>query len=113
MGPPNAAKVLRDALCMGADEAYLLTDRAFAGSDTLATSFALSCCAKKIGNFDLILCGRQAIDGDTAQVGPQIAEKLSIPQISYVKSPCTSGQPSRQNARLKAATKSGMPSPVF
>ena len=76
MGPPNASKVLRDALCMGADEAVLLTDRAFAGSDTLATSYALSCCAKKIGDFDLILCGRQAIDGDTAQVGPQIAEKL-------------------------------------
>ena len=85
MGPPNAAKVLRDALCMGADEAVLLTDRAFAGADTLATSYALSCCAKKIGDFDLILCGRQAIDGDTAQVGPQIAEKLSIPQISYVE----------------------------
>jgi len=63
----------------------LLTDRAFAGSDTLATSYALSCCAKKIGSFDLILCGRQAIDGDTAQVGPQIAEKLALPQISYVE----------------------------
>lgn len=85
MGPPNAAEVLRDALCRGADEAILLTDRAFAGSDTLATSFALSCCAKKIGKFDLILCGRQAIDGDTAQVGPQIAEKLALPQISYVE----------------------------
>ena len=77
MGPPNAAEVLRDALCRGADEAVLLTDRAFAGADTLATSYALTCCAKAIGNFDLILCGRQAIDGDTAQVGPQIAEKLA------------------------------------
>ena len=85
MGPPNAAEVLRDCLCRGADEAVLLTDRAFAGSDTLATSYALSCCAKKIGHFDLILCGRQAIDGDTAQVGPQIAEKLGLPQISYVE----------------------------
>ena len=85
MGPPNAAKILRDSLCMGADEAVLLTDRAFAGADTLATSYALSCCAKKIGDFDLILCGRQAIDGDTAQVGPQIAEKLGIPQFSYVE----------------------------
>ena len=85
MGPPNAAKILRDSLCMGADEAVLLTDRAFAGADTLATSYALSCCAKKIGDFDLILCGRQAIDGDTAQVGPQIAEKLKIPQFSYVE----------------------------
>ncbi len=85
MGPPNAARVLREALCMGADETVLLTDRAFAGADTLATSYALSCCARKIGNFDLILCGRQAIDGDTAQVGPQLAEKLHIPQISYVE----------------------------
>ena len=84
MGPPTASEILRDALCRGADEAVLLTDRAFAGADTLATSFALSRCAKKIGNFDLILCGRQAIDGDTAQVGPQIAEKLALPQISYV-----------------------------
>ncbi len=85
MGPPTATEVLRDALCRGADEAVLLTDRAFAGADTLATSFALSRCAKKIGNFDLILCGRQAIDGDTAQVGPQLAEKLALPQISYVE----------------------------
>lgn len=85
MGPPAAAEILRDALCRGADEAVLLTDRAFAGADTLATSFALSRCAKKIGHFDLILCGRQAIDGDTAQVGPQIAEKLALPQLSYVK----------------------------
>ena len=85
MGPPNASEVLRDSLCRGADEAVLLTDRAFAGSDTLATSYALSCAARKIGHFDLILCGRQAIDGDTAQVGPQIAEKLSLPQISYVQ----------------------------
>lgn len=85
MGPPTAAEVLRDCLYRGADEAVLLTDRAFAGSDTLATSFALSRCAKRIGDFDLILCGRQAIDGDTAQVGPQIAEKLSLPQISYVE----------------------------
>ena len=85
MGPPNAAEVLRDALCRGADEGVLLTDRSFAGADTLATSYALSCCAKKIGRYDLILCGRQAIDGDTAQVGPQLAEKLKLPQISYVE----------------------------
>lgn len=85
MGPPNAADVLRNSLYRGADEAILLTDRSFAGADTLATSYALSCCAKKVGKFDLILCGRQAIDGDTAQVGPQLAEKLSIPQISYVE----------------------------
>ena len=85
MGLPKAADILRVALCMGADEAVLLTDRVLGGADTLATSYALSCCAKKIGNFDLILCGRQAIDGDTAQVGPQIAEKLKIPQFSYVE----------------------------
>lgn len=85
MGPPNASEVLRDALFRGADEAVLLTDRAFAGADTLATSFALSCCARRIGHYDLILCGRQAIDGDTAQVGPQLAEKLALPQICYVQ----------------------------
>jgi electron transfer flavoprotein beta subunit len=85
MGPPNAAEVLRESLYRGADETILLTDRAFAGADTLATSYALACCAKKIGKFDLVLCGRQAIDGDTAQVGPQLAEKLAIPQVSYVE----------------------------
>ena len=85
MGPPNAAEVLREALYRGADEAILLTDRAFAGADTLATSYALSCCANAVKNYDLILCGRQAIDGDTAQVGPQIAEKLNIPQICYIE----------------------------
>ena len=84
MGPFNAANVLRDCLCRGADEAILLTDRAFAGADTLATSYALSCCARTVGA-DLILCGRQAIDGDTAQVGPQLAEKLNLPQIAYVE----------------------------
>ncbi len=85
MGMPAAAEVLRQALYRGADEALLVTDRALAGADTLATSYTLSCCAKKVGKVDLILCGRQAIDGDTAQVGPQIAEKLSMPQICYVE----------------------------
>ncbi len=85
MGPPSAADVLRASLYRGADEGILLTDRAFAGADTLATSYALSCCARKYGKYDLILCGRQAIDGDTAQVGPQLAEKLSIPQLCYVE----------------------------
>jgi len=85
MGPPNAAEVLRASLYRGADECVLLTDRSFAGADTLATSYALSCCAKKLGNFDLVLCGRQAIDGDTAQVGPQLAEKLDIPQLAYIE----------------------------
>ena len=85
MGPPNASEVLRESLYRGADETILLTDRAFAGADTLATSYALSCCVKQIGKYDLILCGRQAIDGDTAQVGPQMSEKLGIPQVSYVE----------------------------
>ena len=85
MGMPAAAEVLRQSLYRGADKAVLVTDRALAGADTLATSYTLSCCAKKLAPFDLILCGRQAIDGDTAQVGPQIAEKLGIPQLCYVE----------------------------
>ena len=82
MGPPQAEKALREALAMGADNAYLLTDRAFAGSDTLATSTIIAAAVKKLGA-DIVFCGRQAIDGDTAQVGPQIAEHLGIPQITY------------------------------
>ena len=85
MGPGRAAEVIREGLFRGADNGYLLTDRAFAGADTLATSYALATAIKKIGDFDLIIGGRQAIDGDTAQVGPQIAEKLALPQISYVE----------------------------
>lgn len=85
MGPPNAADILRYALYMGADEAILVSDRKFAGADTLATSYTLACAAKKYGEFDLVICGRQAIDGDTAQVGPQIAEKLGLPQVTYVE----------------------------
>lgn len=85
MGPPTAVDLLRDALYRGADEAILITDRSFAGADTLATSYTLSRCAQTIGDYDLILCGRQAIDGDTAQVGPQLAEKLELPQISYTE----------------------------
>ncbi|MBR7181315.1 MAG: electron transfer flavoprotein subunit beta/FixA family protein [Clostridia bacterium] len=82
MGPAQAEKALREALAMGADEAFLLTDRAFAGSDTLATSTIIAAAIRKLGA-DLVFCGRQAIDGDTAQVGPQIAEHLGIPQITY------------------------------
>lgn len=85
MGPVRAAEVLREGLFRGADDGVLLTDRAFAGADTLATSYAISCAIKKMSGFDLIICGRQAIDGDTAQVGPQVAEKLSIPQITYAE----------------------------
>ena len=86
MGPPKAANVLREALFRGADRVILLTDRKFAGSDTLATSYALQCAVQKAGPFQLLFCGRQAIDGDTAQVGPQTAEKLGIPQITYAES---------------------------
>ena len=82
MGPMQAEKALREALAMGADEAFLLSDRAFAGSDTLATSTVLAGAIRKLGA-DIIFCGRQAIDGDTAQVGPQISEHLGIPQITY------------------------------
>lgn len=84
MGPPQADAVLREALAMGADEAYLETDRAFGGADTLATSTTIAAALKKIP-YDLIITGRQAIDGDTAQVGPQIAEHLGIPNISYAE----------------------------
>jgi electron transfer flavoprotein beta subunit len=83
MGPPQAKVALKEALAMGADEAILVSDRAFAGSDTLATSYVLSKAIEKIGDFDIIFCGRQAIDGDTAQVGPQIAENLEISQVTY------------------------------
>ncbi|HEY1169077.1 MAG TPA: electron transfer flavoprotein subunit beta/FixA family protein [Candidatus Limnocylindrales bacterium] len=86
MGPPKAANILRDSLFRGADRVVLLTDRKFAGADTLATSYVLQLAVEKLGRFDLVLCGRQAIDGDTAQVGPQTAEKLGIPQITYVES---------------------------
>lgn len=85
MGPLQAAAILREALFRGADQVILLTDRKFAGADTQATSYALKCAVEKAGNFDLIFCGRQAIDGDTAQVGPQVAEKLGIPQITYAE----------------------------
>ena len=84
MGPPAAVQVLRESLYRGADEVVLLTDKAFAGADTLATSYALSLAVQKLGGADLVLCGRQAIDGDTAQVGPQTAEKLGYPQITCV-----------------------------
>jgi electron transfer flavoprotein beta subunit len=86
MGPPSATTVLKEALYRGADDVYLLSDRKFAGSDTLATSFALKqAIVTKIPRFDIVLCGRQAIDGDTAQVGPQTAEKLDVPQLTCVE----------------------------
>lgn len=85
MGPPAAAEIVREALYRGADRAILLTDRCFAASDTLATSYVLAQAVKTIGSYDIILCGRQAIDGNTAQVGPQVAEKLGINQLTYVE----------------------------
>ena len=85
MGPGRAADIIREGLFRGADNGYLITDRKFAGSDTLATSYALALACKKLSPFDIILCGRQAIDGDTAQVGPQVAEKLEIPQVTYAE----------------------------
>ncbi len=85
MGPPRAAEIIRESLYRGADKGYLITDRKFAGSDTLATSYALSMAVKKLSPYNLVISGRQAIDGDTAQVGPQTAEKLKIPQITYAE----------------------------
>ncbi|MBQ8337458.1 MAG: electron transfer flavoprotein subunit beta/FixA family protein [Bacteroidaceae bacterium] len=85
MGPARAADILREALYRGADEGILLSDRAFAGADTLATSYALSQAIRKVGEYDVILCGRQAIDGDTAQVGPQVAHMLGLPQVTGVR----------------------------
>ena len=85
MGLPRAAEIVREAIYRGADRGIVLTDRALGGADTLATSYSLAQAVKKHGNYDLIVCGRQAIDGDTAQVGPQIAEKLAIPQITYAE----------------------------
>ncbi|MBU1614205.1 electron transfer flavoprotein subunit beta/FixA family protein, partial [bacterium] len=85
MGPPQAETSLRHTIAMGVDEAVLLSDRAFAGADTLATAYTLSSGIRKMGDFDLILCGKQAIDGDTAQVGPELAEILGIAQAAYVR----------------------------
>ena len=85
MGPPRAAEIIRQGLYRGADAGWLLTDRLFAGADTLATSYALATAIKKIGGVDIVIGGRQAIDGDTAQVGPQVAEKLGLSQVTYAE----------------------------
>jgi len=85
MGPPRAADIIRESMYRNADKGYLITDKRFAGADTLATSYVISKAIEKIGNYDLIISGRQAIDGDTAQVGPQTAEKLNLPQITYAE----------------------------
>lgn len=85
MGPARAAEIVREGMYRGADGGVVLSDRAFAGADTLATSYALATAIRKIGDYDLIIGGRQAIDGDTAQVGPQVAEKLGLPQVTYAE----------------------------
>jgi electron transfer flavoprotein alpha/beta subunit len=84
MGPPQTTEALKECLAMGADTAVLISDRVFGGADTLATSYTLAAAIKKIASFDIIICGKQAIDGDTAQVGPEIAEHLGIAQVTYV-----------------------------
>ena len=85
MGPPQAESALREAISLGCDEAVLISDRKFAGSDTWATSYTLACAIRKVGSPDIVLCGKQASDGDTAQVGPGISTHLEIPQVTYVK----------------------------
>jgi electron transfer flavoprotein beta subunit len=84
MGPPQAEQAMREALALGCDEAILLTDRAFAGADTWATAYTLACAIRKLGKYDIVLCGLKTTDGDTAQVGPELAEELGIPHVSYV-----------------------------
>ena len=92
MGPTQAKEALQEVLAMGIDAGILLTDKAFAGADTLATSYTLGQCIKTLGKYDLVICGRQAIDGDTAQIGPQVAEFLKVPQITYVRKIKVSGK---------------------
>ncbi|MBQ6107661.1 MAG: electron transfer flavoprotein subunit beta/FixA family protein [Thermoguttaceae bacterium] len=107
MGLPKAAEILRSCLYRGADRAILLTDRRAAGSDTLATSYILSQVVRTIGNYDFVLCGRQAIDGDTAQTGPQIAEKLGLPQVTYLEKVIDVKDGSPKTARLRRNTGNG------
>ncbi|MBN1898959.1 MAG: electron transfer flavoprotein subunit beta/FixA family protein [Spirochaetes bacterium] len=95
MGPPQAEQALRDALAMGVDDVILISDRKFAGADTWATSYTLAQAIRKIGKYDILLFGKQAIDGDTAQVGPGVAEQLDIPQVAYVKKIEVEGEQAR------------------
>ncbi|MCP4112266.1 MAG: electron transfer flavoprotein subunit beta/FixA family protein [Desulfobacteraceae bacterium] len=104
MGPVQAIDALSEAMGMGIDEAVLLSDRAFAGADTWATSFTLGKAIEKIGEYDLIICGRQAIDGDTAQIGPQVAEYLGLPQVTYV---CEIEQVEEQSITVKQCLEDG------
>lgn len=107
MGPPRAAELIREALYRGADSGILLSDKAFAGADTLATSYALSKAIQKMGSFDLIIGGRQAIDGDTAQVGPQVAEKLNIAQVTYAEE-ILELDPDKKQMRIKRRLPGGV-----
>jgi len=104
MGPPQAEEALREALSLGIDEAILVCDRAFAGSDTWATSYTLSKAIEKIGEYSLIICGKQAADGDTAQVGPGIAAHLDLPQVTYVKK---IEEIDQKRARVESMTEEG------
>jgi len=104
MGPPQAELALREAIALGIDEAILVSDRAFAGSDTWATSYTLAAAIKKIGSYDLVICGKQASDGDTAQVGPGISVHLNIPQVAYVKKV---EEISENKAKLERMTEEG------
>ena len=105
MGPGRAAEIIREGLYRGADSGVLITDKRFAGSDTLATSYAISLAIKKLAPYDLILCGRQAIDGDTAQVGPQAAEKIGIPQVTYCEEICAI---TKKSVRVKRRLERGV-----
>lgn len=107
MGPPKAADVLRACLFRGADRAVLLTDRRAAASDTLATSYILSQAVRTIGNYDFVFCGRQAIDGDTAQTGPQIAEKLGLPQVTYLEQVLDVKDGAQKSARIRRSIGNG------
>lgn len=101
MGPGRAAEIIREGLYRGADNGFLITDKKFAGSDTLATSYTIAQAIKKLTPYDVILCGRQAIDGDTAQVGPQIAEKLGIAQVTYAEEIISAGKEVTVKRRLE------------
>jgi len=104
MGPPQAESALREAISLGCDKGVLISDKAFAGSDTLATSYILACAIRKLDNFSLIICGKQAMDGDTAQVGPGISVHLDIPQVTYVK---RIEKIDENNARVERMTEEG------
>ena len=104
MGPPQADEMLREAISLGADEAILLSDAAFAGADTWATAFTLAAAIKKAGQYDMVICGRQTMDGDTGQVGPELSEMLGIPFVGYV---CRIEEISEKQARLKRMADEG------